>query len=57
MLQKVPVDKVRDFERMFLTLMKQEHADVLANLKAGKLVDADLQTMKAVALDTAERYK
>ena len=57
MLQKVAVDKVRDFEKMFLTLMHQQHADILANLRAGKLVDSDLATMKALALDTAERYK
>jgi len=57
LLQKVAVDKVRDFEKVFLTLMKQEHADILANLRAGKLIDSDLATMKAVALDTAERYK
>ena len=57
LLQKVAVDKVRDFEKVFLTLMKQEHADILANLRAGKLVDSDLATMKTLALDTAERYQ
>ena len=57
LLQKVAVDKVRDFERVFLTLMKQEHADILANLRAGKLIDSDLATMKELALDTAERFK
>ena len=57
LLQKVAVDKVRDFEKAFLFLMKQQHADILANLRAGKLVDSDLATMKALALDTAERYK
>jgi len=57
LLQKVAIDKVRDFEKMFLTLMHQQHADILANLRAGKLVDSDLATMKALALDTAERYK
>ena len=37
--------------------MKNEHADILANLRAGKLVDSDLAAMKALALDLAERYK
>ena len=37
--------------------MKQDHADIMANLRAGKLIDGDLATMKALALDTAERYK
>ena len=57
LLQKVAVDKVRDFEKAFLFLMHQQHPDILANLRAGKLVDVDLSTMKALALDTAERYK
>ena len=57
LLQKVAVEKVRDFEKAFLFLMKQDHADIMANLRAGKLIDGDLATMKALALDTAERYK
>jgi len=57
LLQKVPVDKVRDFEKTFLFTMRNEHADILANLRAGKLVDSDLATMKKLALDTAERFK
>ncbi len=57
LLQKVPVEKVRDYEKAFLFHMRQEHADILANLRAGKLVDSDLAIMKALALDVAERYK
>jgi F-type H+-transporting ATPase subunit alpha len=57
LLQKVPIDKVRGFEKEFLFMMKNEHSDILANLRAGKLVDSDLATMKAAALDLAERYK
>ena len=57
LLQKVPIDKVRTFEKEFLFMMKNEHKDILANLRAGKLVDSDLATMKSEALDLAERYK
>ena len=57
LLQKVPIDKVRGFEKEFLFMMKNEHSDILTNLRAGKLVDSDLATMKAAALDLAERYK
>ena len=45
------------FEKEFLFMMRNEHAEILANLRAGKLVDSDLATMKAAALDLAERYK
>ena len=57
LLQKVPIDKVRTFEKEFLFMMKNEHKDILANLRAGKLVDSDLATMKSEVLDLAERYK
>ena len=45
------------FEKEFLFQMRSQHAPVLENLKAGKLVDSDLAEMKTVALDLAERYK
>ena len=57
LLQQVAVDKVRVFEKEFLFMMHNEHSDILANLRAGKLVDSDLATMKAAALELAERYK
>ena len=57
LLQRVPVDKVRAFEKEFLFQMRSQHASILENLKAGKLVDSDLDEMKGVALDLAERYK
>ena len=57
LLQQVAVDKVRVFEKEFLFMMHNEHSDILANLRAGKLVDSDLAIMKAAALELAERYK
>ncbi|MBR1798646.1 MAG: F0F1 ATP synthase subunit alpha [Bacteroidales bacterium] len=57
LLQKVAVDKVRSFEKSFLYTLHQEHKDILQNLKDGKLVDNDLQTMREVANKIAEQYK
>ncbi|MBR6417968.1 MAG: F0F1 ATP synthase subunit alpha, partial [Bacteroidales bacterium] len=56
LLQKVPVDKVRNFETESLFMLKQNHADLLANLKAGKLLDADIATMRQVAADLSGKY-
>ncbi len=56
LLQKVPVNKVRNFETEFLFFMRQNHASIMENLRNGKLVDEDLETMKQVALDMAEKY-
>ena len=56
LLQKVPVDKVRDFESEYLFFLRQNHASVLENLKKGKLLDEDMETLKKVALDFAGKY-
>ena len=56
LLQKVPVDKVKDFESEYLFFLKQNHKEVLQNLKQGKLLDADMETLKKVALDFASKY-
>ncbi|MFM9075294.1 MAG: F0F1 ATP synthase subunit alpha [Bacteroidota bacterium] len=55
-LDKVPVSKVRDFEKEFLGLMKAQHQNILDNFRAGKLDDADMDTVKKLALDLSTRY-
>ena len=57
LLQQVPVDKVRAFEKEFLFAMRSQHPEVLESLRAGKLVDGELATMRQLALEMAERYK
>lgn len=57
LLQRVPVDKVRNFESEYLYFLRANHKDVLANLKAGKLVDADLLILRQVAADIASKYE
>ena len=56
LLQKVPTDKIRNFESEYLFFLHQNHAGILENLHNGKLVDEDLETLKNVALDMAEKY-
>src|SRR5688500_10786868 len=55
-MDKVPVNKVRQFEKEFIELMRGSHKGVLANLRAGKFEDADVATIKKVALDLSSRY-
>ena len=56
LIQRVPVDKVRNFETEYLFFLRQNHPQLLANLKAGKLVDDDLATMRRVAADLSAKY-
>ncbi len=55
-LDRVPVAKVREFEKEFLTLLRLQHRNVLDNLRAGKLEDADLDIVKKAALDLSAKY-
>jgi F-type H+-transporting ATPase subunit alpha len=55
-IDRVPVNKVREFEADFLALMRSAHQQVLDNLRAGKFEDADVETIKKVALDLASKY-
>ena len=55
-LDKVPVAKVKEFETDLIQAMRSQHKSVLDNFRAGKLEDADLETVKKVALELAGRY-
>ena len=55
-IDKVPVDKVKEFEKEFLGLLKAQHQTILDNFREGKLEDADVATLKKLATDMAGRY-
>jgi F-type H+-transporting ATPase subunit alpha len=55
-MDKVPVIKVKQFEREFLDLMKATHRDVLNNLRAGKFEDNDIDIIKKTATELASKY-
>ena len=55
-LDRVPVNRVKQFEKEYLELMRGSHQHVLDNLRAGKFEDADVETMKKVATDLAKQY-
>jgi F-type H+-transporting ATPase subunit alpha len=57
LLRSVPVNKVKEFEGEFLEFMRTKHADALASLKAGKLQDDVLDTLREVAADLSAKYK
>jgi F-type H+-transporting ATPase subunit alpha len=55
-IDKVPVNKVVEFEKEFTSLLRAQYGQVLANFKAGKFEDADAETIKKVALDLSSKY-
>lgn len=57
LLEKVPIDKVAEFEKLFIQYLQAKHqADVLDVLKSGK-IDSDVEAkLKAAALEIAGKY-
>jgi F-type H+-transporting ATPase subunit alpha len=53
---KVPVKQMKAFEEEFLAFMKTKHADVLAELKSGKLTDNVISTIETVAAELSAKY-
>ena len=57
LLERVPLDKVAEFEKLFLQLLHAKHqADVLDVLKAGVINDDVTEKLKAVANEIASKY-
>jgi len=56
LLRKVPVEKIKEFERDYLELLNAKHRDILDILKAGKLTDEVIDTLTSVAKDLSSRY-
>lgn len=57
LLSSVPVDKVKEFESVFLTALEQRHPEVLETFKAGKLTDEATSTLKSLAAEMTAQYK
>jgi F-type H+-transporting ATPase subunit alpha len=56
LIDRVPVDKVREFEKEFNLVLGAQHPEVLSALKAGKFDDSLTGTLKKVASDLASKY-
>lgn len=57
LLRNVPINKVREFEKDFLTQMDARYADVMKALAAGKLDDTITKALESVAGEIVNSYK
>ncbi|MFN7120093.1 MAG: F0F1 ATP synthase subunit alpha [Saprospiraceae bacterium] len=57
LLRNVPVEKVQEFEEVFLTALEQRHPEALANFKKGNLADESLQQVETLAAEIASQFK
>ena len=57
LLRNVPVDKIREFEDLFLTTFAQRHPEVLETFKSGKLDKEATKAVEALAKEMSAQYK
>ena len=57
LLNKVPVNHVREFEKQYLDIIETKHRDILDQLKAGKIDDDIKAVLKEEALTLSEQFK
>lgn len=57
LIDKVPVNQVRQYETDLMNLLRDQHADVLQKLKAGKYDDAITSELEKAAKEVALKYE
>jgi F-type H+/Na+-transporting ATPase subunit alpha len=57
LLREVPLNKVREFEADYLSILEAKHNQVLVDLKAGKLTDEITNILETVAKDLSKKYR
>jgi F-type H+/Na+-transporting ATPase subunit alpha len=57
LLRDVPVNKVREFEDEFFTILEARNPEVLADFKKGGLGDASISVVKTLASELSAKFK
>ena len=56
LLKKVPVDKIKEFEKKYIEFLNIKHKKVMETIKSGKLTDDVIGTLTKVAEDLSSSY-
>jgi F-type H+-transporting ATPase subunit alpha len=56
LLRKVPVNRVKEFEKEYLNYLDAKHKNVLNDLKAGKFTDEITEILSRVASELSDKY-
>ncbi|HSH52340.1 MAG TPA: hypothetical protein VK982_11515, partial [Bacteroidales bacterium] len=57
LLEDVPVEKIKAFEKDFLDRMEMQHEDVLKKIKEGELNEEATKIIESVVEEVASKYK
>ena len=55
-MKDVPVNKVKEFEKDFITYLNAKHRDALDTLKSGKLSDEAVSALESAAKELSAKY-
>ena len=56
LIQNVPINKVKEFEKEYLDFLEAKHSDIMASLKSGKYTDENTAVLEKVAKELAGKY-
>ena len=56
-MKEVPVDRIKDFEEVYIKELNKSHKKVLESLKKGVLSDSILKTLDELCLKISNQFK
>src|SRR5690606_1377611 len=56
LLRNIPVEKVKEWQENFVSLLRNKHADLLTELRNGKYDDAIVDQLKSIITDSVAQY-
>ena len=57
LLQKVPTNRIKNFEADYIQTLHENNQDILDTLKSGKIDDSIMETLTAVCKQVAKKYE
>src|SRR5687768_13828767 len=57
LLREVPLDKIKEFEELFLTSLAARHQNVFDNLRDGKILEDDTKILRSLADELKTQYR
>ena len=57
LLRDVPVEKVKEWQESFLSLMRNKHMDTLTQIRTGEYNDEIVKVLETAISDTVAKYK
>ncbi len=56
LLQKVPINKIAEFEKEYIDFLKLKHEDVLSQIKEGVFNDSIESVLRSVSEELTQKY-